>query len=55
MNIRALRRHRVFGPVLTAIPRGDETARIFDCARTLAANPHFFELKRARSGGLNYD
>jgi hypothetical protein len=44
-----------FGPVLTATPRGEEAARIFDAARTLAANPHFSELKRARSEALNYD
>jgi len=29
--------------------------RVFDSALTLANNPHFFELKRARSGGLNYE
>lgn len=44
-----------FGPVLNAIPRGDEAVRLFDSALTLANNPHFFELKRARTGGLNYE
>jgi len=44
-----------FGPVLTAIPRGDEAARIFDSVRSLAANPHFSELKRGRSDVLNFD
>jgi 2-hydroxychromene-2-carboxylate isomerase len=44
-----------FGPVLNAIPRGEEAVRVFDSALTLANNPHFFELKRARSRGLNYE
>jgi hypothetical protein len=45
----------IFGPVLTAIPRGDEAARLFDGVRALIANPHFSELKRARSADLSFD
>ncbi|MFJ9639189.1 DsbA family protein [Streptomyces sp. NPDC101178] len=44
-----------FGPVLNAIPRGDEAAELFDGFRVLAGHRGFFELKRARSGGLSYE
>lgn len=44
-----------FGPVLSRIPRGEEAGKLWDAAVTLAAYPHFYELKRTRDEDPSFD
>ena len=43
-----------FGPVLSAIPRGDEAGQLWDGCVALAKVPYFSELKRARDRDLDF-
>jgi 2-hydroxychromene-2-carboxylate isomerase len=44
-----------FGPVVTPAPKGEDAGRLFDGVLAVASTPGFFELKRTRNVGPNFD
>jgi protein-disulfide isomerase-like protein with CxxC motif len=43
-----------FGPVLSKIPRGEQAGEIWDAAVALSKFPYFYEIKRSRTGELDF-
>ena len=43
-----------FGPVLSKIPHGEEAGQLWDGCVAVAKVPYFYELKRSRTGDLDF-
>jgi 2-hydroxychromene-2-carboxylate isomerase len=43
-----------FGPVLSQIPRGEEAGQLWDGCVAVAKVPYFYEIKRSRTGKLDF-
>ena len=43
-----------FGPVISKIPRGDDAGRLWDGTVAVADFPYFYEIKRSRTGELDF-
>ncbi|MFF0474328.1 DsbA family protein [Streptomyces sp. NPDC004284] len=44
-----------FGPVVTPTPRGEAAARLWDGTLLVASTPGFYEIKRTRTAGPNFE